>query len=147
MAKFHVHMTFAAPTQRDPRPRQTARLRHGGMAGYLASDGTIAATARVRAESAADAARLLCEAVEREESMHGRGPVWPLSWTATRSVPVFAGLGRRRRWGWSGGAGDDWGDDDGGTAGVREPRRPRPSPGALSATLEPPRETWGRFPL
>jgi hypothetical protein len=82
--------------------------------------------------------------VEREESMRGRGPVRVLSWTATRSVPVLAGLGRRRRR-WSGTEWSGW-DDEGGTAGVREPRRPKPSPGALSAALDPPQETEGRFP-
>ena len=147
MAKFSVQMTFAAPAQRVPRYRQArVALPRGGTARYVVGDGTIAVTAVVRADSAADAALQLCRAVEREEQTHGRGPVRPLSWTATRSVPVLAGLGRRRLR-WSGGAwGDGWDDDDGGTAGVREPRRPRPSPGALSAALEPPQETWGRFP-
>jgi len=41
--------------------------------------------------------------------------------------------------GWGGGWGDDRGDDWGdGTAGVREPRRPRTPPGHLSAAAAPP---------
>ena len=36
--------------------------------------------------------------------------------------------------------------DDGGLAGVREPRRPRPGPGGISAELEPPPVTSGERP-
>jgi hypothetical protein len=72
-----------------------------------------------------------------------------LSWTATRHVPVLAGLARRR--GSYAGGPVTWADggedgDEGGTAGVREPRRPTPSPGTMSAAAEPPQELWGRFP-
>ena len=150
MARFSVQMTFAAPTQRGSRHGRARILLKGGTADYVAGDGTIAVTGAVRDESAAAAALQLCQAVEREASMRAHGPVRLLSWTATRSVPVFAGLGRRRRQQWSGGGRDGgWGEDGdegGGTAGVREPRRPRPSPGSMSAELEPPHETWGRFP-
>ena len=39
----------------------------------------------------------------------------------------------------AGGFGEGWGGgDDGGLAGVREPRRPKPGPGHLSAALDPP---------
>jgi hypothetical protein len=38
----------------------------------------------------------------------------------------------------SGGRGGPGGDGDGGLAGVREPRRPTPGPGHLSAALDPP---------
>jgi hypothetical protein len=146
MARFSVQMTFAAPKERAPSPYRKASvlLPRGGTAHYVLGDGRIAVTAVVREESAAAAALRLCRAVEREESLRGRGPVRVLSWTARRSVPVLAGLGRRRQQ-WSGGEWPDDGDD-GGTAGVREPRRPRPSPGSMTAALAPPEEPWGRFP-
>lgn len=146
MARFSVQMTFEAPAQRTPSPQQvTILLPRGGTVRYVVGDGTIAVTAVVRADCAPDAAMRLCRAVEREESMRGRGPVRLASWTAMRSVPVLAGRGRRRQRFTGGGFGWDDGDGDG-TAGVREPRRPNPSPGTMSAALDEPKDLWGRFP-
>jgi len=157
MARFTVNMTLEAnltlkaPARRGPvRSGTIARLRTGGAVRYLAGDGVVAVTAVVRADTAAEAARQVARLVEQDRVHHGLGPVRVVSWTAVRSVPVLAGLGRRRSerygsniWGWDEG---DEGDDGDGTAGVREPRRPRPSPGAMSAEIDVPREVWGRFP-
>jgi hypothetical protein len=152
-------MTLAAPARSGPVvDSNVLRMPRSGSARYLAGDGAIAVTATVRAETAAAAAADVCRAVERDQARRGNGPVRVLSWTATRQVPVLAGLGRRRRHVFGGPGPADWadgdGDDgdggdggDGGTAGVREPRRPGPAPGSMSAALDPPREMWGRFPL
>ena len=139
MAKFTVTMTFEAPARRGPvRSSGLARMPGSGSVRYLAGDGVIAVTGVVRADTAAEAAQDVCRLVERDQAHHGFGPVRLVSWTATRSVRVFAGLRRDR---WRGGPlswDDDDGWDDGGTAGVREPRRPSPAPGSLSAAAEPP---------
>jgi len=144
MARFTVHMTFEAPSRRGPvRTAGVARLPRSGSVRYVAGEGLVAVTAVVRADTAAEAARQVREVVERDQAHHGFGPVRLLSWTTVRSVPALAGLGRRRRggieWWDAGGAGSEDDGDEGGTAGVREPRRPRPSPGSLSAELEEPR--------
>jgi hypothetical protein len=160
MARFTVNMTLEAnltlkpPARRGPvRSGTIGRLRAGGAVRYLAGDGVVAVTAVVRADTAAEAARQVARLVEQDQVHHGLGPVRVVSWTAVRSVPVLAGLGRRRseRYGstirgWDEGWDEDDGDDGDGTAGVREPRRPRPSPGAMSAEIDVPREVWGRFP-
>ena len=62
-------------------------------------------------------------------------------------LPTLVSVGRRSR-GRSATSGDDLrgrgrppeDPDDGGLAGVREPRRPRPGPGSLSAAREEPRD-------
>jgi hypothetical protein len=54
---------------------------------------------------------------------------WVGIWTVRRKGPL---PGRRR---WTGRFG--WGDDDG-LGGVREPRRPKPSAGSASVTLDLP---------
>jgi hypothetical protein len=148
MARFTVQMTFDAPTLAPPgRGGTIVRLPRSGDVRYVAGDGMVAVTAVLRADTATEAARDVEDAVRRRAGQLGFGPLRTLSWTATRSVPVLAGLRRRRGVEWS--AADDgtgrWPDDgedgeDGGTAGVREPRRPKPSPGAMSAELEIPHE-------
>jgi hypothetical protein len=146
MARFSLQMSFSVPPQQKLPYTQVMSRVAGGSVRYTAGDGIIAVTAVVRAESAAAAALQVCRLIEREEAHRGRGPVRLVSWTATRSVPVFAGLGRRtQRFAGEGPRWDDEGDGDG-TAGVREPRRPHPSPGTMSAALEPPHDVWGRFP-
>jgi hypothetical protein len=146
MARFSVQMTFETPAQRTPSPQQVTMVLSRGTARYVVGDGTIAVTAVVRAECAPEAALRLSRAMEREERLRGRGPVRLASWTAMRSVPVLAGRGRRQRFS-GGGFGWDDGEGDGdGTAGVREPRRPKPSPGTMSAALDEPKDLWGRFP-
>jgi hypothetical protein len=151
MPRFTVQMTLAAPSRSGPvRGGHVARLARAGSVRYLAGDGVIAVTATVRAETAAEAAADVRCAVERDQARSGNGPVRVLSWTATRQVPVLAGLGRGRNTRFRGGPAswtDGDGDEGGGTAGVREPRRPGPAPGAMSAALDPPQELWGRFPL
>jgi len=156
MPRFAVQMTFAAPARSGPvRHGHLARLPRAGGVRYLAGDGVIAATATVRADTAAEAAADVRRTVERDQARRGGGPVRVLSWTATRQVPVLAGPGRRRDTRFRGGP-SSWSDGDGdegdGTAGVREPRRPGPAPGAMSAALDPPRELRrhaleSRFPL
>ena len=142
MAKFTVTMTFEAPARRGPvRSSGLARMPGSGSVRYLAGDGVIAVTGVVRADTAAEAAQDVCRLVERDQAHHGFGPVRLVSWTATRLVPAFAGPGRRRSTRFRGGP-ETWtdGDEGGGTAGVREPRRPRPSPGSMSAALDPPND-------
>jgi len=148
MPRFTVQMTLAAPGRSGPvRGGHVVRLPRSGSVRYLAGDGVIAVTATVRAQTAGEAAADVRCAVERDQARHGKGPVRVLSWTATRQVPVLAGVGRRRHTRFRGGP-ESWtdGDEGGGTAGVREPRRPGPTPGSMSAALDPPRELWGRFP-
>jgi hypothetical protein len=148
MVRFTVQMTLAAPARCGPvRSGHVTRLPRSGSVRYLAGDGVIAATATVRAETAGEAAADVRGAVERDQARQGNGPVRVLSWTATRHVPVLAAVGRRRHTRFRGGP-ESWdeGDEGGGTAGVREPRRPGPAPGSMSAALDPPQELWGRFP-
>lgn len=140
MPRFTVQMTLAVPARPGPVHGGSVTRRPGaGTVRYLVGDGTVAVIAVVRAETAGEAAADVLHVVERDQVCAGNGPVRLVSWTATRHVPVFAGPGRRRNTRFRGGP-ETWtdGDDGGGTAGVREPRRPRPSPGSTSAALDPP---------
>lgn len=141
MANYLVHLTFETPAQQAPL-RVAHRLpgRAASMQ-WLGGGGSLAVTARVRAESPVDAAQEVVRAVT-DRWLKDRGPIRMRSWRADRSR-VMAGLGGRGGASWSagsGGAGDDGGGGDGGggTAGVREPRRPLPGPGSLQAAVEPP---------
>jgi hypothetical protein len=141
MATYQVMMTLEVPQLRLPRtweielPGRRAHLRVYGSAGRLAVNAT------VREEAPGDAAIVVAQAVMGEWKKSD-GPIKVLKWTAHRSR-VFAGLGRHpesftsshRPWGWHEGP-----DDEGGSAGVREPRRPLPGPGSMSAALELPRD-------
>lgn len=141
MARYVVHMTFEVAAQSGSY--RGAGLRSGILPGrgsirFIAGHGTLAVTAIVRAESPVDAASDVATRARVEWMRHGTGPICMVSWRAHRER-AFAGLGRGR-----GSSGSGWPDggppDDGGDlAGVREPRRPNPSPGTLSATVDVPR--------
>jgi hypothetical protein len=139
MARFTVQMTFEAPAVTSPAIDGTVvRLPRSGSVRYLACDGLVAVTAVLRADTATEAAREVENIVERRAAALGFGKVRAQSWTAHRSVPALAGLRRGR-------GGTEWwlrgeDGDDGGTAGVREPRRPKPSPGTMSAARDLPHE-------
>jgi hypothetical protein len=113
MAKFVVtlHYTVAPAV---PGRRQfdvlADRVGSGHRFSMLGAD-TLAVSVRIKAGSAAEAVQILDIRVQA---------AWPMV-----DDP-----------GWDSGD-NDWG---GGTAGVREPRRPRTPPGHLSAALELPRQ-------
>ena len=133
MARYIVQMTFEAPDQRAGM-RSTKRLsgRIGSLQ-LLGSDGFLAVSAsRVSAESPTDAAMIVVKAVHDGWSK-SRGPLNMRSWTAHRERALFGS--RRGSGSWSGTW--DWDDgDEGGSAGVREPRRPLPGPGSLHAARD-----------
>jgi hypothetical protein len=137
MARYTVHMTFEAPVLTAPL-KITHRLpgRAASMQ-MLGADGLLAVSAsRVSAESPADAAMIVVNAV-RDRWHKGRGGLKMRTWTAHRERVLLGG----RRGGSSGRGGawfDDGGFDEGGSAGVREPRRPLPGPGSLHAEADLP---------
>ena len=133
MARFTVQMTFETPSQLASHtamhrlPGRTATMR------WLGSDGSLAVTAfRVQAESPAEAAMIVMKAVQ-SRWFKSRGPLQMRSWTA-RQDRVLIGGRRGASGSWSGRRDDD--GDEGGSAGVREPRRPLPGPGSLHAALD-----------
>ena len=145
MSSYQVMMTFEVPHLVLPRcweitrPGRRMQLRVYGGSGRLAVQGT------VREDSPADAAMAVVLAVNSGWDKK-EGPIKLVSWSVHRSR-VFAGLGRHphtrsssslpgRGWYWDNGEGPD----EGGSAGVREPRRPLPGPGSMSAELEIRRE-------
>src|SRR4051794_10812365 len=132
MAKYVVHMTFETPGLREPL-RVTRRL-PGRMSSMrcLGGDGVLAVSATdVTAESAADAAMIVVQTVSRTWTK-SQGPLKMVAWQASRKRALF---GSRNGSGW----GTGWpNDDDGGSAGVREPRRPLPGPGSLYAARDLP---------
>jgi hypothetical protein len=143
MAAYQVMMTFEVPQLRSPReweirlPRFQRHLRIYGANGLLSVTGT------VREDSPADAAITVATVIMRQWDK-SEGPIKVASWTAHRER-AFAGVGRRSGGVSSEGLGlrrlwDDEGPDEGGSAGVREPRRPLPGPGSMSAALELPRD-------
>ncbi len=134
MAKYTVQMTFETLGQRS-RSKFTQRLpgRVSSMQ-LIGGDGLLAVSAsRVSAESPTEAAMIVMKAV-RDTWSKSRGPVKMRSWTVHQERVL---LGTRRRPGstlsgwWNG---DD--GDEGGSAGVREPRRPLPGPGSLHAARD-----------
>ncbi|GLY13824.1 hypothetical protein LWF15_02020 [Kineosporia rhizophila] len=143
MARYAVLITFEAPGLRASFDRKhTLRRGVGSTIRMLAADGMLAVTASgVRADTPSEAAGLVTEEVGRAwAKTHGQLKM--ASWRADRERALVGG--RRRRpesvqgdgpWpgGWFG-AGDD--PDEGGSAGVREPRRPKPGPGSMSMQAE-----------
>jgi hypothetical protein len=135
MGRYTVHMTFETPGQIAPvkivqrLPGRAASMELLGGAGSLA-----VAAAKVSAESPADAAQVVVQAVDRRWDKR-RGPLTVRSWTASRERVLF---GARNSSAWTG----HRDDDEGGTAGVREPRRPLPGPGSLHAEREQPGAQW-----
>jgi hypothetical protein len=140
MARYTVHMTFETPGRLAPL-KSTHRLpgRAGSMR-LLGSDGSLAVTAaRVSAESPADAAMIVVRAVN-DRWLKGNGALIMRSWTAHRERALLGSRRGSSSSAWNG----TWPDDDeGGSAGVREPRRPLPGPGSLHAALDPPDPSLG----
>jgi hypothetical protein len=152
MARYTVQMTFEISalhqplTSTRPLPGRAASIR------LLGSNGLLAASAsRVQAESPAEAAMIVVKSVH-DRWPKSQGPIKMLSWTATRER-VLVGARRAGRSAGSGGpwpdgwdltfgwddGNDDRGDDEGGgSAGVREPRRPLPGPGSMHAAVDLP---------
>jgi hypothetical protein len=136
MGRYTVQMTFETPDQRSPL---TLTKRLPGSASsmrLLGADGLLAVSAsRVSAESPAEAAMIVVQAVHARWSK-SRGQLKMRSWTAHRERVLFGVRGRRDSsrggpWGWDDG-------DEGGSAGVREPRRPLPGPGSLHVARDLP---------
>jgi hypothetical protein len=137
MARYTVQMTFETPGSRAP-VRTTIHLSPRSSLRLIGAAATLAVTGAVQADSPADAAMQVTSAVGRRWSK-SQGSLRLLSWRAHRDRMLFG-----RRGGWTAGGGmfpEGWNDDGdgGGSAGVREPRRPLPGPGSLSAALEEPR--------
>jgi hypothetical protein len=148
MARYTVLMTFEVS---GPQAALTQKSTLGGRGSIrmLAADGTLAVSAAgVRAETGSEAAMQIATEVGRRWGK-GRGPLRLSSWRANRER-VLVGVRRRRPdsvqgfgpWpdGFPGSDSSDWPDDEGGdgSAGVREPRRPKPGPGSLSMEAELP---------
>jgi hypothetical protein len=137
MGRYLVQMTFETPGQREPLkltcrlPGRAASMRLIGCDGLLA-----VSAARVSADSPADAAMLVVQAVNRQWPK-SRGPLKMRSWTANRER-VLLGSRRGSAWNASWPYNDSGDDGEGGSAGVREPRRPLPGPGSLHAALDLP---------
>lgn len=133
MPRYTVQITFRAPGLRAPveqvvhgLPGRAASVRLYGSEGMLAATGT------VHEESPAEAAMAVARAVGRQWSK-AQGALQLVAWTAQRERVLALG-GRRR--GGSSGRSLPWDDDEGGSAGVREPRRPLPGPGSIGAALD-----------
>ena len=134
MARYTVHMTFETPGQTKPVKITHRILGRVGSMQLLGGDGSLAVSASwVSAESPADAAMIVVRAVSQRWPK-GRGSLTMRSWTAHRERVLLGGRGPRT--GWTRNDGD--GPDEGGSAGVREPRRPLPGPGSLHAELDLP---------
>lgn len=138
MARYTVHMTFDTPGQ-PKRLKVTHRLLgRAGLIQLIGGDGRLAVSASwVSAESPADAAMSVVRTVVQHWPK-SRGPLTMRSWTAHRERAL---LGRRGTGGsaWNGSRPFDGDDgDEGGSAGVREPRRPLPGPGSLHAAADLP---------
>ena len=134
MARYTVHMTFETPGQIAPvRVIQRLPGRAVSME-LLGGEGSLAvAASQVVAESPAEAAMAVTAAVNRRWQKR-QGPLKLRSWTANRERVLF---GRRNGSTWNSSTWNDDGDQ-GGSAGVREPRRPLPGPGSMHAALDEP---------
>ena len=135
MARYTVHMTFETPGQRVPLrvnhrlPGRAASMR------WLGGDGSLAVSAsRVSAETPAEAAMIVVSAVQARWRKH-LGTLQMRSWAAHRDRVLLGGRGPGSVWI---SRNDSDGPDEGGSAGVREPRRPLPGPGSLHAALDLP---------
>jgi hypothetical protein len=142
-------MTLETPSQRSPLHRTHSLPGWGASIQMLGGDGMIAVSAsRIQAQSPVEAALAVMKIVTAEWSK-ADGPLKMLSWSAHRDR-VLVGSNRG---GWDSGDGWDYvddgfrpgdgdggsdGDDPGGSAGVREPRRPLPGPSSLHAAAELP---------
>ena len=139
MARYTVQITFKVAGLRRPVEKVVHGLpgRRPSVRLY-GSEGMLAATGAVHEDSPADAAMAVAREVGRQWSK-ADGPLQLVAWTAHRER-ALALLGRRERG--VGGTSLIWddGDDPGeeGGAGVREPRRPLPGPGSMSAALDLP---------
>jgi hypothetical protein len=127
-------MTFETPGQR-AQLRVTEHIPGWvGSMRLLGGDGSLAVSAGVRADSPSEAAMIVARAVY-DRWPKQRGPVQLSSWTAHRARALF---GRRSALPWDTIWPFDDGGDEGGSAGVREPRRPLPGPGSLHAARDLP---------
>jgi len=156
MARYTVLMTFETPGLRASFERKHSLRGPASSIRMLASEGRLAVTAAgVRSDSPADAALKVATEVGRFWAKTD-GPLKVASWRADRERVLIGG--RRRRgdvafgtspWpegfppGSSGWPGDDEGDAGDGSAGVREPRRPKPGPGSMSMEAELPDPSGG----
>lgn len=133
MAKYTVLMTFEAPGLRAGLERKHTSMR------LLASDGRVAVTAAgVRADTPSEAAMQVTTEVSRRLGKSA-GPLKLASWRADRERVLAGVLGRRSNPVLGQGSwieGPD--EDEGGSAGVREPRRPKPGPGSMSMEADLP---------
>ena len=145
MARYTVLITFEAPGLKASFDRRlTLRRGVGSPIRMLAADGMLAVTASgVRADTPSEAAGQVTEKVAREwAKTHGQLKM--ASWRADRERVLVGGLRRRAQSVQGDGPGPDgWfgegeGPDAGGSAGVREPRRPKPGPGSMSMQAELP---------
>ncbi len=135
MARYKVLMTFEAPgltaalERRHSAPGATIRL--------LASDGRLAVSATgVRADTPSEAAVRVTEELGRIWGKSA-GPLKMASWRAERERVLAGMIGARRSAVTGQGPWPD-GFGEGGTAGVREPRRPKPGPGSMSMRADLP---------
>ncbi|GAB3242300.1 hypothetical protein [Kineosporia babensis] len=133
MAKYTVAMTFETPGLRSAFERKHSPGRPlGSSIRMIAADGTLAVTASgVRAETHSEAALKVSTEIA-QSWVKAHGPLKMASWRADRERVLVGG---RRRGGSVFGSGpwpEGFGNDEGGSAGVREPRRPKPGPGSMS---------------
>jgi hypothetical protein len=160
MKKYLVHVMYDV-AKASPGSTTQGALARGWGPGHRFSvwhDHRLAVQAQVRAESAAAAIEL---ADARVRALWGHRPGGAITLTLSRATRerVLVGAGRRLRFAGPGFAkqlggrwaersalqlGEPWLDPDqddedgGGTAGVREPRRPGTPPGTLHAAAELP---------
>jgi hypothetical protein len=141
MPRFTVQMTFEAPALPPAIASAIASTRQlPGRASIrlLGSDGLLAVSGTgIKADSADEAAALVLTAVTGEWPK-GQGLLRLASWRADPEMVLVTGWRRPGRPGGGWNRNDDDDDDPGGSAGVREPRRPLPAPPSLQVALEDP---------
>lgn len=143
MPKYTVSMTFEVPGLTAPLDQRYPLRGMASSLHLLAADGLLAVTAAgIRAETAAEASMQVTTEVKHRWA-RANGVLRVVSWRATPERVLFGRRGRGAGFGpgptsdgpTSPGPKGDGPDDDGrddGSAGVREPRRPRPGPGSMS---------------